>query len=144
MAESLITTLRSHFVSFGRPTLCRERLWHAEDVQKKTVVIAAVAAVVVGGISGTVIHQVRAPRGKIPAASSSVSAVAATYLAAAKDQDCGLTRALTAKNGDTWAWCSDPRLLSYKNVGKPYAVGKKQFSRASKMCRLHHEKYRQQ
>ncbi|BDZ50236.1 hypothetical protein GCM10025867_24770 [Frondihabitans sucicola] len=49
--------------------------------------------------------------------------MAATYLAAAKNQDCGLTRALAAKDG-TWSWCSDPRLLSYTDVGRPFAVGK--------------------
>jgi hypothetical protein len=93
-------------------------------VQKRTAVIAAVAVLAVGGISGAVIHQIRAPRGQIPAASSPVSAVAATYLAAAKDHDCGLTHALTAKDGNTWAWCSNPRLLSYKHISRPYTVGK--------------------
>ncbi|KQR52654.1 hypothetical protein ASF88_14220 [Leifsonia sp. Leaf336] len=34
---------------------------------------------------------------------------------AAKSQDCGMTRALTSAN--TWAWCDDPRLISYVPEG---------------------------
>jgi len=57
----------------------------------------------------------------MPSASTPVAVVAADYLAAAKNHDCGLTRALTAPDG-TWSWCDDPRLLSYKDVGLPNPV----------------------
>jgi hypothetical protein len=58
-----------------------------------------------------------APRGPIPAASAPVATVADIYLKAAKDQDCGLTRALTTSN--TWAWCTAPQLLNYDKVQAP-------------------------
>ncbi|NEN06436.1 hypothetical protein G3T36_11190 [Diaminobutyricibacter tongyongensis] len=50
-----------------------------------------------------------------------MSTVAHTYVEAAKHQDCGTTRALTTTN--TWAWCDDPRLISYKTVGRTGADG---------------------
>lgn len=58
------------------------------------------------------------PRGTVPPASASVTVVAKTYLSAAVQQDCGLTRVLTMSN--TWAWCDDPRLLSYNDVRPPF------------------------
>ena len=45
---------------------------------------------------------------------SSPEEVARAYLAAAKSGDCDLTRTLTL--GHTWAWCSDPQLIDYRNV----------------------------
>ncbi|MEY9950639.1 hypothetical protein [Leifsonia sp. EB34] len=47
--------------------------------------------------------------------------MAQTYIEAAKQQDCGLTRALTTSN--TWSWCNDPRLLSYRLEGRTGAEG---------------------
>jgi hypothetical protein len=53
----------------------------------------------------------------VPPASASVSEVAKTYLEAAKSGDCKMTRALTQDR--TFAWCDNPKLLSYKILGKP-------------------------
>ncbi|MFF2050018.1 hypothetical protein ACFVU2_00330 [Leifsonia sp. NPDC058194] len=47
----------------------------------------------------------------VPGRDATLASVARTYLEAAKHHDCGLTRALTTAH--TWAWCDDPRLLSY-------------------------------
>lgn len=52
--------------------------------------------------------------------SASVSTVADGYLAAAVRKECVVTRALTTTN--TWSWCTDPALVSYSHVGKPYTV----------------------
>lgn len=56
------------------------------------------------------------PRGPVPASFAPMSTVARTYVEAAKHHDCGMTRALTTSN--TWAWCDDPRLISYKLLSR--------------------------
>ena len=43
------------------------------------------------------------------------------YLAAAKAEDCTLTRELT-QPGSTWSWCTDPRLLDYRAIGQAVFV----------------------
>jgi hypothetical protein len=57
-----------------------------------------------------------AARGAVAGAYAPMSTVAHTYVEAAKHQDCGMTRVLTTSN--TWAWCDDPRLISYKSFGR--------------------------
>lgn len=56
----------------------------------------------------------------MPPASASPGRVARVYLRAALASDCDLTGHLTTPN--TWNWCSDPRLLRYRSVGRTYHV----------------------
>src|SRR4051812_46956060 len=55
-------------------------------------------------------------RGPVPGADATLSSTAHAYMEAAKDSDCGMTRALTTSN--TTAWCDGPRLLSYTLLGR--------------------------
>lgn len=65
----------------------------------------------------------------VPPASASVSEVAKVYLDAAKSGDCRMTRALTQER--TFAWCNNPKLLSYKILGKPVKYPAMQGNRAT-------------
>jgi len=80
-------------------------------------VVAAVAVVIglacVPALANALFNT--PPRGVVPGKNASLSTVAHTYMEAARSQDCGMTRALTSAN--TWAWCDDPRLLSYQGGG---------------------------
>jgi hypothetical protein len=86
---------------------------------------AAVAVVLAVAASGAVLANQSAaphgaaPDGAVPPASTSVASVARIYLKAAKKQDCGLTKALTAETSSTFSWCHDPLLQSYGNVRNP-------------------------
>ena len=52
-----------------------------------------------------------------PPANASPGHVARVYLRAAVAGDCDLTSELTLPH--TWSWCSDPKLLAYRSVGRP-------------------------
>ena len=54
--------------------------------------------------------------GPVPGADATLSSTAHTYMEAAKDDDCGMTRALTTSH--TTAWCDGPRLLAYTLLGR--------------------------
>lgn len=56
------------------------------------------------------------PRGHVPGATAPMSTVAAVYVEAAQDEDCGMTRTLTTSH--TAAWCNDPHLTTYHLVGR--------------------------
>ncbi|THG35711.1 hypothetical protein E6C70_06675 [Glaciibacter flavus] len=79
-----------------------------------------VGLIVVGGAAACIAIAIAllnpAPRGRIPDASAPMATVAAIYMEAAAQQDCGLTRALTTSN--TSAWCDAPRLISYTLSGR--------------------------
>jgi hypothetical protein len=83
------------------------------------IVVASFLVVALVFVGLWVIRQ-SVPDRPLPPHSASVQTVAHVYLRAAEREDCGVTRALTASR--TWAWCSDPRLLSVHGVGKPYTV----------------------
>lgn len=57
------------------------------------------------------------PQRSLPAASATVSTVAAAYLDAAVRHDCWFTAKLTQDN--TWSWCFDPRMKAYRDVSAP-------------------------
>lgn len=78
------------------------------------IVVGAAAAV---GLAYALLNPAAAaPRGRVPGATAPMSTVADAYLKAAKDEDCGMTRVLTTSH--TPAWCDDPRLTSYRLVGR--------------------------
>lgn len=58
--------------------------------------------------------------GPVPPAAASPGRVARVYLRAALASNCALTGHLTMST--TWNWCSDPRLLRYRSVGRAYFV----------------------
>lgn len=78
--------------------------------------VALVAAVGVGSHlwAGTTTVNPAAHSQKALTKASSPEEVARAYLVAAKDGDCDLTRRLTL--GHTWPWCSDPKLIDYRDV----------------------------
>jgi hypothetical protein len=55
-----------------------------------------------------------------PPAAASPERVARVYLHAAVTGNCELTAVLTLRT--TWSWCSDPKLLNYRKVGRAYFV----------------------
>jgi hypothetical protein len=55
-----------------------------------------------------------------PPAAASPGRVARVYLRAAVVGDCDLTARLTLPQ--SWSWCSDPKLLAYRDVGRVYHV----------------------
>lgn len=55
-----------------------------------------------------------------PPAAASPERVGRLYLRAAFTGNCGLTTELTLSH--TWSWCSDPKLLDYRSVGRAYFV----------------------
>lgn len=58
--------------------------------------------------------------GSAPPTAASPERVARVYLRAASSGNCALTVDLTTSM--TWSWCSDPRLLRYRSVGRAYHV----------------------
>jgi hypothetical protein len=86
-------------------------------------VIGAVRAVacvlILVPVAGGVVACSGAAKTVIPApsANASVERVARVYLRAAVAGDCDLTAELTLSH--TWSWCSDPKLLAYRSVGRP-------------------------
>lgn len=63
-----------------------------------------------------------------PPAAASPEQVARSYLRAARTGNCTLTAELTLSN--TWSWCSDPKLLDYRGVHKPWFTPASESGRA--------------
>lgn len=88
--------------------------------RKLTVLALAIVAATAGALALAAVALdgagLVAPRGPVPGATAPMSTVAAVYLEAAKDEDCGMTRALTTSH--TAAWCHDPHLTTYRLVGR--------------------------
>ena len=106
----------------------------------RTRTIAAIAGIGIIAAAGVSVQALvthahslaeTAAASEVPAPDTSVEVMTKTYLRAAKDHDCALTRLLTTPN--TFAWCGagthgwfdgDPELQSYRDVGKPELVTK--------------------
>jgi len=78
---------------------------------KTLLSVLGVSAIALMGLTGC------SSSAHVPPASASVAEVAKVYLDAAKSGDCTTTKALTQDR--TFAWCDNPKLLSYKILGKP-------------------------
>lgn len=76
----------------------------------------------VGGRS--VLGWGRGPAHPLPPANAPVAQVAAAYFDAALHQDCATTEALTV--GQTFAWCTNPTMTSYGDLGPPTLLPKEQ------------------
>ncbi|VEI02548.1 Uncharacterised protein [Acidipropionibacterium jensenii] len=72
-------------------------------------------ALIAGGLTGCSESGTGSSSGSVPPASASSEQVAKAYLDAAKSGDCALTKQLTGTS--TWAWCDEPRLTGYKDLG---------------------------
>jgi hypothetical protein len=81
-----------------------------------TRVTIVVAAGLVMALTLVAIWAVRrwVPDQPLPPSSADVRTVARAYVRAAEHEDCSVTRALTTSH--TWAWCSDPRLISVRGM----------------------------
>jgi len=84
-----------------------------------------IALAIVVGLGGTLVGGLTLwslpspappPHHPVPGPDATLSATAQAYMEAAKDNDCGMTLALTTSN--TTAWCDGPRLLSYRFLGR--------------------------
>lgn len=93
----------------------------------RRVVAVGVVAVAAATTAGALVHLHRIAA-MIPPADASSEEVLRVYLAAAKDHDCGVTKALTVSEGGerALAWCggrtqtlftTHPDLISYTNIG---------------------------
>lgn len=84
------------------------------------VVLIAVGAVSVGGVTVLTLQPHDPSNSSVAGAelspSASVSEVAAAYMRAAQNRNCSLTAEMTLDH--TWSWCNDPKLHTWHRSGR--------------------------
>jgi hypothetical protein len=80
--------------------------------------VAALMLMSAGSVLAACSGNPSEPRVPAPPADASPERVARAYLRAAFTGNCDLTAELTLPQ--TWSWCTDPKLLKYRSVGRAY------------------------